>query len=95
MLWEKLLGKPLVLEIMEDNQGTEGAIEKGYSPALRHLPKTQKCCLDFLHEVITVQQICHLTLVPTNERVADIFTKAVAVYGWPHALKIMGIALRA
>ena len=41
-LWEMLLGRSVRVEIYEDNQNTIDVIRNGYSPALRHLLKTQK-----------------------------------------------------
>ena len=54
LLWETLLNRRIRILVLEDNIGTIQAIEKGYSPALRHLPKTQKTSLDFLNYLIHV-----------------------------------------
>ena len=37
----------------EDNSATIIGCEKGYSPAMRYLPRTQKIALGFIHEIIT------------------------------------------
>ena len=46
-----VLGRPIVLRVMEDNTTCITAVDKGYSQAMRYLPRTQRTSLGFLHEV--------------------------------------------
>ena len=41
-LWELLLGRAVVLRVLEDNQATILVVRKGYSPKLRHITRTHK-----------------------------------------------------
>jgi hypothetical protein len=50
LLIEKLLGRDVALRTHEDNTATIIAVQKGYSPALRHLPRTQRLSVGFVHE---------------------------------------------
>ena len=44
-LCELALDRPVEAIVGEDNEATIKAVEKGYSPALRHLPRQQLCSL--------------------------------------------------
>ena len=92
MLWERLLGRKVELRVKEDNEGTILVIEKGYSPALRHLLKTQKVSIDLLHRCFYELDLGVLEKVDTNEQAADIFTKAVPVSKWAAALEMLKIS---
>ena len=52
MLVSRLLRMPIPTVIHEDNSSAILAIKKGYSLALRHLPRTQRICLGSLHEIL-------------------------------------------
>ena len=47
-----LLGRDVEMKVYEDNEGTISVIKNGYSPALKHLLKTQKCSIDLVHNII-------------------------------------------
>ena len=49
-LWEALLGRPLQVEFMEDNEATIRIISTGKSQAMRHVGRTHRVDLAFLHE---------------------------------------------
>ena len=80
------------LRVFEDNEGTIAVVERGYSPALRHLVKTHKVSVDLLHRVFYELELGELEHVETGKQAADVFTKAVSVMGWPAALKMLHIA---
>ena len=61
IMLETLLGVPIPAFNYEDNAATITAIDKGYSPTLRYLPRTQRIALGFLHE----------TLRPDEDELAD------------------------
>ena len=54
-LMQAILRRPIDLEIMEANAATITSVNKGYSPSLRHLPRTQRVSLGLLHESITAK----------------------------------------
>ena len=51
ILLSKGLGFPIRMEVMEDNNATLQILKKGYSPSLRHISRTQRVAIGFLHEL--------------------------------------------
>ena len=47
----KVLRRPVEARLYEDNEATIKSVTKGYSPAMRYLPRTQRCSLGLLHDV--------------------------------------------
>ena len=75
-----VLGRPMVLRVMEDNTTCIGSVEKGYSPAMRYLPRTQRTSLGFLHEVFCELDDAEigaaiLQYANTKKHKGDFFTK--------------------
>ena len=76
-----VLGRPVVLRCLEDNTTCIRNVDKGYSQAQRHLPRTQRTSLGFLHEVFCENQdeatigATVLQHAPTKEHKGDFFTK--------------------
>ena len=89
-LWDKLLGRPIELLIMEDNQATIKVARKGYSARLRHVPRTHKVDLGSIREVLDGDNVkveyCH-----TEYQAADIFTKALPPLKWDNAVALLGM----
>ena len=52
-LLESVLGRPVRLVVLEDNESSIAIVRKGWSPKLRTLLRNQKCNLQQLHELIT------------------------------------------
>ena len=52
VLLQEILHKPVRARMMEDNSACISAVEKGYSPQLRHLRRQHKISLSHLKEVI-------------------------------------------
>ena len=48
---ELLFGRPVVVEVLEDNAAAKEAAEKGYGPRLRHLHRSKRVHLSLLGEV--------------------------------------------
>ena len=48
---EVTLGRPVKLVGKEDNTATIAAVKRGYSPALKYLPRHAQVSLGFCHEV--------------------------------------------
>ena len=51
-LWELLLGRPVDLYILEDNEATIKVAKKGYSSKLRHCLRHHKINLGSVYEAI-------------------------------------------
>ena len=83
MLLSGVLGSPVDVVIHEDNAACIIAVQKGYSPAMRYLTRTQRIALGFLHE--TTQQTqdidkygnINIIKTDTKEHKGDFFTKAL------------------
>jgi len=89
-LWDRLLGRPVSLQVMEDNQATIKVVRKGYSAKLRHVSRTHKVNLSSIHEAITRDRVS-VDYCKTDEQSADIFTKALPPNKWENALTLLGI----
>ena len=77
-LIEHLLGRPLVVEVMEDNEAAIVAAQKGYSPRLRHLHRTKRVHVGYLGEVFNENAPqAKLVKAPTAEQKADILNKGM------------------
>ena len=89
-LWDKLLGRPVELVIMEDNEATIRIVNKGASQKLRHIQRTHKINLWSIKERCDEDNVT-LTYVGTDDQAADIFTKALAPQKWANALSLLGM----
>ena len=74
-LWTFLLNRKVELLFCEDNQASIVIIETGKSPNLRHLGRTHKVDLAWLHETFSDAGF-NLGYIKTTDQAADIFTKA-------------------
>ena len=52
-LLQKLIRKPANVLLMEDNEATITSTRKGYSPAMRHLPRVHRIAIGLLYEITT------------------------------------------
>ena len=52
-LWETILGRPLVLDVFQDNQATARIMTTGRAPTLRHVGRTHQVSVAWLHERVT------------------------------------------
>jgi hypothetical protein len=85
-LWELLLGRSVVLRVLEDNQATILVVRKRYSPKLRHISRTHKINLSGLSEVFHED-----SARKADDQAADTFTKALSPQKWGPALRLLGI----
>ena len=85
-----MLDRKVSLLIREDNQATIKVIRKGYSHKLRHLPRVHKVDLSSIKELLDDGHF-DIEYVVTDEQAADVFTKALPVHKWDHALGLLGI----
>ena len=89
-LWERILGRPMTLKCMQDNQATIIVAKRGYSPKLRHVARTHRVDLSSVAEVLE-QDGCSIEYIQTHLQAADIFTKALGPQKWGPALKMIGL----
>ena len=72
-LWDLILGRPIQLFILEDNQATIKVVFSGYSQKLRHILRTHKVNLGSLKEICSSDSV-KVVYCNTNFQAADIFT---------------------
>ena len=89
-LWCEILGRDVLLEVLEDNEATIKIVKKKGSAKLRHVSRTHRVNLASTYDVFEDPSV-DLLYVNTKEQVADIFTKAIAPQHWDHALRLMGL----
>ncbi|MDA8584203.1 Ty1/Copia family ribonuclease HI [bacterium] len=58
-LWEYLLDIPVNLVLCEDNESAARIIQTGRNPTMRHLARTRKVDLGYLHERFMVEDLFH------------------------------------
>ena len=81
-LFALILKRPVDMQVFEDNTACITDVEKGYSPALRHLKRTQRTSIGFLHEIFhdgadNESGLCELCYGPTDKHKGDVFTKEI------------------
>jgi hypothetical protein len=95
-LIEVYLGRKVKLIVHEDNEACIKVINKGYSPALRHLERTARCSIGFLHELFVenkeTAETCLLQYCPTLLQKADLFTKALERVAYQRNLALIKVS---
>ena len=88
--------------VHEDNTAAILAIRKGYSPALRHLPRTQRICLGSLNEMLCDPEdhdsshgTMELVHAETATHKGDLFTKDMPPKAFKEKLALLRVAERA
>ena len=82
-LFSLILKRPVKMQVLEDNTACITGVNKGYSPALRHLKRRQRTSLGYLHEIFYEQEgqegsgLCELCYGPTADHKGDVFTKEI------------------
>jgi len=74
-LFSAALGRTVHLRCLEDNTTAISAARAGYSPALRHLPRTERISVGVLYEVLVERGDCTLQYQASAEHKGDMFTK--------------------
>ena len=90
-LWEFVLQRLVILELMEDNQSTIQVIKTGKNPTMRHISRTHGVNVSWLHDCYA-RGIFTMTYQTTDGQSADIFTKVFRdSVKWDHARKLIGV----
>ena len=96
-LLQELLRKKVTAKVMEDNAATITAAMHGYSPSLRHLARSQRVSLGFVHEIVTRGETeedgnIQLEKAATEDHRGDLLTKELDVRKFDeHALDLAKI----
>ena len=69
------LGRTVHLRCLEGNTTAISAARADYSPALRHLPRTEHLSVSVLYEVFVDRDDCTLQCQASDEHKGDMFTK--------------------
>jgi hypothetical protein len=75
-LFDLVLARNCQLMVREDNEATIKMIRSGKFAAMRHVGRTHRVNLAWLHEVIDDEQVS-MEYVATDQQAADIFTQTL------------------
>ena len=98
-LMSAVLGRAVKLVAHEDNTQCIAAVKKGYSAALRHLPRTQRLALGAMHEVFYGDEDqageaagnCRIAYCESGKHKGDVFTKALSRVPFRSAIERLGM----
>ena len=93
-LLQQILLMAIPGDLMEDNNSTIIAVNKGYSPAMRHLARTQRTALGLVHDVITEEPNpgegrIGVLKADTDKHKGDMFTKELDPRAFLNALSMI------
>ena len=99
---EVSLDRLVLLRALEDNTACISTVQRGYSPAMRHLQRHCKLSLGFTHEVFFPDKtdpdatfyLSELVYCPTDEQKGDWMTKELTPVKFTAALELAGYASR-
>ena len=95
---EVTLGRPVKLVGKEDNAACISAVKRGYSPALKYLPRHAQVSLGFANEVFhrnwenhaAPKYVSELSYWESKSHKGDWMTKELPPKDFQHALKFAG-----
>ena len=95
-LFSELLGRPVRMVVMEDNEASITIVRKGYSPTLRYLSRVQRTSIGFLHEIFVEESLkdfgeALLMFAPTATHKGDQFTKELGPIEFERALELINM----
>lgn len=94
-LMSKILCDKVDLNVHEDNAACIIAVAKGYSPAMRYLPRQTKVSLDFLHDTTTEENnpLGRIKVVKADTKIhkGDFFTKALSPNAFAEGKRRIGL----
>ena len=80
------------LHFYEDNTAAIQILSTGKNPTLRHLGRTHRVDLAWLHEVFAQQSQIDLSYCKTDQQAADIFTKVfISTILWRQVLRLISV----
>ena len=94
-----LLGKKVPVHIMEDNETTIGNIQKGYSPALKYMLRTQRVDIGLMHEIFEEGLLDDhgdytVAYCESSKQKGDLFTKELdTIEKFKEALRLIGMSV--
>ena len=90
---EKILKRRVTCKVFLDNTQAIAAIKNGYSPALRHLSRTQRVSLQAIHEIFYDGNVPRpymvVEYIKTTEQKADLMTKPLPRISHDAALQML------
>ena len=96
-LMQEVMRMPVRGVLYEDNAACIAAINKGYSPELRHLKRQHKVSISHLHEIVADstrdEQDGRVSLekARSEDHKGDVFTKELEVQKFQRALSLIGV----
>lgn len=79
----------LVAEV--DNTQTIAAVDGGHSKKLRHIARTQRVSIGFLHDLVSGDFGVRVEYCRSDEQKADLFTKGLLVHSFVNARSMIGV----
>jgi hypothetical protein len=97
-LMQQILGRPIPIKVMEDNEACIVALKKGYSPTMRHIARTQRISVGFVYDCFTLPNLedggISIHKVATAEHKGDMFTKFLGAADFEKACKMIRMTKR-
>ena len=93
-LWDAILAPGYRAKFHEDNQTMIHVVRTGKNPTMRHLARTHRICVQWLHERLGYKAMDPVDIVGTtsSQMAADIYTKAFNCFEkWLHACMMIGV----
>ena len=89
-LWENILGKEMIIRLMEDNSAACRIVIAGRNPSMRHMSRTQRIDVAWLNERF-VEKCFMFVECPTEYQAGDLMTKHFTdVKVWERNLSLVG-----
>ena len=93
-VWEAIIGKPAVCEVMEDNDAMIRVAKTGKNPTMRHIGRTHCVSISWLQEQVS-GKYTRMHYCPTDRQCADIYTKTFEdKFKWIHARILINVVAK-
>lgn len=87
----EFLGRDVELVDEVDNTQAIAAVEGGYSQKLKHITRTHRVNIGFLHDLFCEGDNAEVEYCPSSEQEADIFTKCLGAVHFAAARAMIGV----